>query len=221
MPASFKYTIKMVVIKVLLILLLLSILILCFYFFYFLRQPERNIPNNENLFISPANWKIISIIHNPTENEILYKKHKKVMDNFIDWLWEWATMISIMMTPLNVHYQKATNWWILINQEYHPGKKNNAMKKNKDMKSTFQNEYNSMLFEKKDWTRFKIIQIAWKFARRIVPYLKIDDEVEQWDTIWLIKFWSQVTVVFDKNVEIVAKIWDKVIDWETILAKSK
>ena len=95
------------------------------------------------------------------------------------------------------------------------------MKKNNNMKSTFQNEYNSMLFEKDNWIRFKIIQIAWKLARRIVSYIDIDDEVKQWDTIWLIKFWSQVSIVFDKNVEITANIWDKVIDWETILAKLK
>jgi hypothetical protein len=49
-----------------------------------LRQPVRNIPNDENVFVSPANGKIIAIIEDPEEDEILYKKNKKVMDNFME-----------------------------------------------------------------------------------------------------------------------------------------
>ena len=34
----------------------------------------------------------------------------------------------------------------------------------------------------------------------------------------MIKFWSQVTIIFDSNVEVQAKVWDKVVDGETVLA---
>ena len=95
------------------------------------------------------------------------------------------------------------------------------MKTDPTMKSTLQNEYNAMLFESNNWARYRIVQIAWTMARRIVSYVDIDDEVEQWDVIWLIRFWSQVTIIFDSNVEVIAKIWDKVVDGETILAKMK
>ena len=77
------------------------------------------------------------------------------------------------------------------------------------------------LFEQEDGIRFRVIQIAWQLARRIVPLLEINDTVEQWDTIGLIKFWSQVTIVFDKNVDVIAKVWDIVVDGETIIAKAK
>ena len=89
------------------------------------------------------------------------------------------------------------------------------------MKSTLQNEYNAMLFETKKWVRYKIIQIAWTMARRIVSFVDVDDKVTQWEIIWLIRFGSQVTIIFDNNVEVVAKVWDKVIDGETVLAKMK
>ena len=85
------------------------------------------------------------------------------------------------------------------------------------MKSTLQNEYNAMLFEMDNWVRYRVIQIAGLFARRIVSNVDIEDEVEQWEVIWLIKFWSQVTIIFDKNVNVTARIWDKVIDWETVI----
>ena len=199
------------------------ILVCCiaFYRCYFLRQPFRNVPDDKDLFVSPANWKIIAIIKNPTDHTVIYKDNNAVLDHFIDWIGSWATMVSIMMTPMNVHYQRSPNDAILIEEKYVRWKKRNAMKKDPTMKSTLQNEYNAMLFESDNWVRYRIIQIAWAMARRIVSFVDIDDEVEQWEVIWLIRFWSQVTIIFDSNVEVIANIWDKVVDGETVLARMK
>lgn len=199
------------------------IIFFLFYKFYFLRNPEREIPNNENLLVSPANWKIISIIQQnnlDTNHKELYKAHKKVIDDWTEWF-TWATLISIMMTPMNVHYQKAPTKSTLISQKYQKWHFYNATKKKKNMRSTFQNEYNSMLFRTDEWYNFRVIQIAWALARRIVPELEINEIVSQWQRIWLIKLWSQVSVILDDNFKIIAKIWDIVIDWETIIAKKK
>ena len=203
--------------------ILLLILVACigFYRCYFLRQPYRNVPDDEDLFVSPANWKIIAIIENPTDNTVLYKDNNEVLDHFIDWIGSWATMVSIMMTPLNVHYQRSPSNATLIEEKYVRGKKSNAMKTDPTMKSTLQNEYNAMLFETDNWVHYRIVQIAWTIARRIVSFVDVDDYVEQWDVIWMIRFWSQVTIIFDNNVEILAKVWDKVVDWETILGRFK
>ena len=199
------------------------IIVFCigFYRCYFLRQPLRKVPNNENVFVSPANGEIIAIIENPTDNTVIYKDNHYVLDHFIDGIWSWATMVSIMMTPANVHYQRSPNNATLIEQAYVHGRKRNAMKTDPTMKSTLQNEYNAMLFETDNGVRYRIVQIAWTVARRIVSFVDIDDEIMQWEVIWLIKFWSQVTIIFDKNVEVLAKVWDKVVDWETILARLK
>lgn len=199
------------------------ILVCCiaFYRCYFLRQPYRKVPNDENLFVSPANWEIIAIIKDPTDNTVIYKDNNAVLDHFIDWIGSGATMVSIMMTPMNVHYQRSPNNATLIEEKYVRWKRRNAMKKDPTMKSTLQNEYNAMLFEADNWARYRIVQIAGTMARRIVSFVDIDDQVEQWEVIWLIKFWSQVTIIFDNNVEVLAKIWDKVVDGETVLAKMK
>jgi len=201
--------------------MLIIVFAIGFYRCYFLRQPMRKIPNNEDLFVSPANGEIIAIIKNPTDHTVIYKDNNQVLDHFIDWIWSWATMVSIMMTPANVHYQRSPNNATLIEEKYVRWKRRNAMKTDPTMKSTLQNEYNAMLFEANNWVRYRIVQIAWTLARRIVSFVDIDDEVLQWEVIWLIKFWSQVTIIFDSNVEVIAKIWDKVIDWETVLAKMK
>ena len=203
------------------IAVLLIVFCVGFYRCYFLRQPFRRVPNNENVFVSPANWEVIAIIKNPTNHTVIYKGNNEVLDHFIDWIGSWATMVSIMMTPMDVHYQRSPNNATLIEEKYVRWKKRNAMKTDPTMKSTLQNEYNAMLFESDNGVRYRIVQIAWTMARRIVSFVDIDDNVKQWEVIWLIRFWSQVTVIFDSNVEVVSKIWDKVIDGETVLAKMK
>ena len=55
-----------------------------FYYCYFLRQPVRDIPDDSDVFVSPADGKIIAIIENPTEDTVLYKNHRKVLDHFTD-----------------------------------------------------------------------------------------------------------------------------------------
>jgi phosphatidylserine decarboxylase len=141
---------------------ILGAILVCvlFYYFYFLRQPTRDIPNDPDVVVSPADGKIIAIIENPTEDTVLYKNHRRVLDRFVDGLGEGATMVSIMMTPLNVHYQRAPSDAMLLEQVYVVGRKRNAMKNFDDLQATLQNEYNAMLFERKDGIRYKIVQIA-------------------------------------------------------------
>jgi len=192
-----------------------------FYAFYFLRSPLRDIPDNDQLFVSPANGKIIAIIpfdENLTQTE-LYKKHNVVLDDWTEGFSSGATLISIMMTPLDVHYQKAPLESTLIESYYEKGRFLNAMKKGKTMNSTFQNEYLSSLFKTPENYRFRVIQIAGFVARRIVNYLQPEQTVKQWEIIGLIKLGSQVSVVLDHNFEVIAKVGDKVIDGETVLAK--
>ena len=191
--------------------------------FYFLRQPTRDVPNNNALFVSPANWTIIKVIHQDdlTDwNTELYKENNVVIDDWTRWF-SWATLVSIMMTPFDAHFQKAPLLSKLVDQQYHLWHFFNATKVGWTMKSTFQNEYNSMLYLTPEWYKFRIIQIAGTMARRIVSLLEPNDIVEQWEFIWAIKLWSQVSVVLDDNFDVQVKEWDYVIDWETVLATKK
>ena len=66
------------------IIMILLVCCIAFYRCYFLRQPYRNIPDDENVFVSPANGEIIAIIKNPTDNTVIYKDNNHVLDHFID-----------------------------------------------------------------------------------------------------------------------------------------
>lgn len=157
-----------------------------FYRLYFLRSPERAVPNDDTLFVSPANGKIIAIINQDelkTGESKLYKANKEVIDDRTTGFGSGATLISIMMTPLDVHYQKAPLASKLIEETYEEGRFFNAMKSNDTMKSTFQNEYNSMLFQTPEQYQFRIIQIAGFVARRIVDFMQVGQEVKQGEKI--------------------------------------
>ena len=195
----------------------------CFNEFYFLRQPTRNVPNDNSVFVSPANGTIIKVIKQDdlTDwNTELYKQNNLVIDNWTRGF-TWATLVSIMMTPFDAHFQKAPLLAKLVKQHHHEWHFFNATKTSWVMKSTFQNEYNSMLYVTPEGYKFRIIQIAWTMAWRIVSLLEPNDIVEQWQFIWAIKLWSQVSIVFDENFDIEVNEWDYVIDWETVLAKKK
>lgn len=65
-------------------LMLIIVFAIGFYRCYFLRQPMRRVPNNEDIFVSPANGEVIAIIKNPTDNTVIYKDNNQVLDHFID-----------------------------------------------------------------------------------------------------------------------------------------
>jgi len=95
------------------------------------------------------------------------------------------------------------------------------MKNAKSLDATLQNEYNSMLFETSNGTKYKVIQIAGFVARRIESFLTPDQKVKQGEVIGLIKLWSQVTIIFDDSVEVIGQVWQYVTEWESILAIQK
>lgn len=78
-----------------------------------------------------------------------------------------------------------------------------------------------MLFENADGIKYKVIQIAGKMARRIVPFLHVGDEPKQGDVIGLIKLGSQVTIIFDRNVEVSAKVGEILHEGVTVIGKKK
>lgn len=202
------------------IIVFVILVFIIFYKFWFLRQPLRNIIWDNTKISSPANGEIVQILERDQEAIPVIKKHYKAFDTFTKDVGTSGYLISIMMTPLNVHYQKASTDAVLINQVHTSWKFLNAIKLDQINDVVFENERNEMLWKTKEWIKYKIIQIAGKLARRIVPMKNIWDEVKQWDVIWLIKFGSQVTIILPKDgISILTKVWDIVIDWETILAE--
>jgi phosphatidylserine decarboxylase len=75
------------------------------------------------------------------------KQHYQAFKTFTDNVAESGYLISIMMTPLNVHYQKAPLSSTLISQTHTNGKFLNAVKLDQINNIVFENERNEMLWQ--------------------------------------------------------------------------
>jgi phosphatidylserine decarboxylase len=146
----------------------------------FFRDPDRSIPNKENVIVSPADGKVL-IIKDIFE------------DKFIN---EDCTQISIFMSPINVHVNRIpisgkVDYLKYIEGEYLVAYHDKADEKNERSEIGITGKHTKVLFT----------QVAGMVARRIVYELSEGDSVNIGERFGMIKFGSRVDVI-------VPKTWD-------------
>ena len=198
----------------------LTVFLFTYYQVWFLRQPNRNIPGNSQVFVSPANGKIVSIHKWNSQSLVVTKEEYGAINVWTKDVDTAGTIISIQMDVTNVHYQRAPVDGKVINETYTHGSFHNAVQMSNEYGIRFENEHNEYLMETTTGKKYKVIQIAGFLARRIVDYTKPGQAVKQGDVIGLIKLGSQVTVLLPHDVEVLVKNGDVTIDGETILGKA-
>jgi phosphatidylserine decarboxylase len=168
---------------------------------FFFRDPDRNIPEDDNLIISPADGKVVFV---KEVNEEVYLKDK-------------ATQISIFLSPLNVHVNRNPVSGSLEYVKYHPGEYLMAW-----------TEHASELNERADFgvlhpsnTKIFFRQITGFLARRIVYNIKEGDELKAGERFGIMKFGSRMDVVVPGNVEVKVKPGDTAKAGESILGEIK
>ena len=197
----------------------LTVFLFTYYQVWFLRQPQRNIPANNHVFVSPANGKIVSIHPWNSQTLVVTKEEYGAINVWTKDVDTAGTIISIQMDVTNVHYQRAPVDGKVVNETYTHGSFHNAVQMSNEYGIRFENEHNEYLMETPSGKKYKVIQIAGFLARRIVDYTKPGQVVKQGDVIGLIKLGSQVTVLLPHDVQVLVKNGDVTIDGETILAK--
>ncbi len=173
-------------------------LALLLFMFYFFRDPERIAPENKNVFYAPADGKII-LISEKEENELLKKR---------------ALQVSIFMSPLDVHVNRAPCDGNVKDVKHYPGKFLAAFKH----ESSLSNEHITMLLET-GHGGIALRQVAGFLARRAVCRVKPGDSLKQGQRYGIIKFSSRVDVFLPLNTGIKVKLNDKVKAGETIIGK--
>jgi phosphatidylserine decarboxylase len=169
-------------------------LLLAAFFLWFFRDPERVIPQDPGLIVSPADGKITDI----SPVEVMGRRMQR---------------ISIFLNVFDVHVNRSPISGVIRSVEYRRGKFRNAM----DASCCDVNEQNIVTVEGDGQTViFK--QIAGLLARRIVFAKKLGETVARGERIGLIKFGSRVDVIMDAGVEMKVKIGDHVAGGSTILA---
>jgi phosphatidylserine decarboxylase len=193
-------------------------LFLLYYKFWFLRFPERNIPNDNSVFVSPANGKIVAIAPWNSETLVVTKEKFGAINVWTKDVDTAGTIVSIQMNVTNVHFQRAPLASKLLSERHVSGSFNNAVLMSNEYGIRFGNEHNELLFEATDGKRFKLVQVAGFVARRIVDYVSPNQELKQGELVGLIKLGSQVTVLLPHGVKVNANVGDVVTEGETVLA---
>ena len=156
----------------------------------FFRYPNRKVtkPNGHEI-LAPADGKIV-VIEDTIETE--YFEDERLM-------------ISIFMSPINVHSNHHPINGEISYSKYHAGKYLVAW----HPKSSTENERHTTVY-KNDNGEILIRQIAGALARRIVNYMNGGEKVEQGDELGFIKFGSRVDIYLPVGTQYNVKIGQKV-----------
>ena len=170
-------------------------LILLIFTFYFFRDPERVVPIGDDILVSPAD----GLITNITE----IKEGKKLY-----------TKVSIFLSIFNVHIQRLPISGEVTKVDYIEGKFINATldkasDENERLKLTIKNG-NNLIY---------VTQIAGLIARRIVNYVKPNENINQGERYGIIKFGSRVDIEFPNNFKLLVNEGQQCIGGETIIAQ--
>jgi len=127
--------------------------------------------------------------------------------------------VLIVMTPLDVHWQRAPAAGKVLSIKHTRGKFRNAVKAPEKLLA-LENEKNEILIdagEKSSKRRLKVVQIAGILARRIRCRVQSGQEIEKGAVIGFIDLGSQVAVLLPETVSIRVKPGEIVVDGETVI----
>lgn len=167
--------------------------LLALFMAYFFRDPHRNVPEGDDIVVSAADGKVTRI--DETED---------------------GKLVSVFLSPIDVHINRSPIAGEVVKVEYTPGKKGFATSNN----ASFVNERNSLTI-KNDRITVVCTQIAGIVARRIVCRAKAGETLELGERFGLIKFSSRTDILMPANVELLVKIGDRVKGGETLIARIK
>jgi len=167
----------------------------------FFRNPKRVTNSKEGEIVAPADGTVV-LIEELEETEYFNDKRK---------------MVSIFMSPLNVHVNRAPITGNVTYTKYHQGKYLVAW----HPKSSQLNERTTVVMENNKTGPILFRQIAGAVARRIAIYCRPNDQLLAGQEFGFIKFGSRMDVSLPLEAEVCVKIGDKPKGGETIIARIK
>ena len=163
---------------------------------YFFRDPERVIPQDPGLVVSPADGRVM--IAGPSDQRWAPPG---------DW-----NQITIFLSPMDVHINRTPVEGRLTKIEYRPGKFLPAYDEGSN-----DNELNEIWIDSNGHT-VVVRQVVGLLARRIVCRVVVGQELERGQRIGLMKFGSRMDVFLPPDTAVRVGVGDTVVAGETVLA---
>jgi len=171
------------------------LIFLALFVFYFFRNPNRNIPMEPGVVVSPADGRVVVV----KDEDNAGRPGKRV---------------SIFLAIWNVHVNRAPAAGTISKLEYKPGKfmaawAESASLVNEQNVFTLASEYGEIVFK----------QIAGWVARRVVSWKKSGDTVGRGELVGLVRFGSRVDLWLPEDAEIAVKVGDNVKGGSSVIAR--
>jgi phosphatidylserine decarboxylase len=155
----------------------------------FFRDPERRVPQDPRIIVSPADGKVVQILDSPPGSP----------------LGPGSRQVSIFLNVFDVHVNRSPIAGTVVDVAYNKGKFLAAWEE----KASLDNEQNRVTVVDGD---FKVVftQIAGLIARRIVFNKKVGEHVAAGERVGMIKFGSRTDIFLPREVVLDVKVGDKV-----------
>jgi len=163
----------------------------------FFRDPAREIPDDPQAVLSPADGRIVAV--------------EKVPDPYLG---REALKISVFMNVFNVHSNRSPVDGTVKKRWYHAGSFLNAALD----KASLENERNALWLRTRGGQDVTCVQIAGLVARRILCYVGEGAGLERGQRYGFIRFGSRVDLYLPLDARVNAAIGEKVYAAQTILA---
>ncbi|MDZ7693246.1 MAG: phosphatidylserine decarboxylase family protein [Balneolaceae bacterium] len=165
----------------------------------FFRDPDRNIPEGDNLLLAPADGKVV-LIEETEEKSYLKEKAKQ---------------ISIFLSVVDVHVNRNPASGKLEYLKYHPGVYLMAW----DHKASELNERADFGVLHPSGVKIFYRQITGFLARRIVYHVTQGEWLEAGKRFGMMKFGSRMDILVPLDTELLIQQGDRTVAGETVMAR--
>ncbi len=164
---------------------------------YFFRDPERHVPQDDGIVVSPADGRIM--IAGPSDGRWSPPG---------DWL-----QVTIFLSPMDVHINRSPVSGRITRIEYRPGTFLPAF----DERSN-DNELNEVWVADGEGRTVVFRQVVGMLARRIVCRVTEGEQVARGQRIGLMKFGSRMDVFLPTDARLSVSVGANVVGGESVLA---
>lgn len=169
------------------------------FFAYFFRDPERPIPLEPGVIVSPADGKVISV------DEVREKEFLECT----------ARRVAIFMNVFDVHVNRSPVTGAVTEMRHKPGEYQAAFRQD----AAVRNEQQAMVLDSGTGQRVLVVQIAGLLARRIIPFVKPGQQLARGERFGMICFGSRVDVYLPPDSPIQVKVGDRVKAGSSIIGR--
>jgi phosphatidylserine decarboxylase len=169
------------------------------FFAYFFRDPERDIPSELGVIVSPADGLVVQV-DEVQENEFLKTP---------------ARYVAIFMNVFDVHVNRSPVAGTVTEMRHRAGEYKAASRPD----AARRNEQQAIVLESETGLRLLVVQIAGLLARRIIPFVKPGHNLARGERLGMICFGSRVDLYLPLEAEVLVKVGDRVKAGSSIVAR--